>query len=60
MMDLKIKIANLNKFLLDIEMKNLMGELPDDEFQSKKDRAEQMKTQLESQLAQDQEILDST
>jgi len=58
-MDLKIKIANLNKFLLDIEMKNLMGEMPDDDFQQKKDRAESMKSQLETQLADNQQMLDS-
>jgi small GTP-binding protein len=58
-MDLKIKIANINKFLLDIEMKSLMGEVGGDEAQQKKDRAEQMKKMLEQQLAENQQILEA-
>jgi hypothetical protein len=57
-MDLKIKIANLNKFLLDIEMKSLMGEVGVDDAQQKKDRAEQMKKTLEQQLVENQQILE--
>jgi len=59
LMDLRIKVANMNKFLLEIEMKNLTGEMPDVEFNAKKQRAEQMKSQLERQRAENQDILKS-
>ncbi len=59
LMDLKIKVANMNKFLLEIEMKNLTGEMLDAEFEQKKQRAEQMKAQLMKQMAESQELLKS-
>ncbi len=59
LMDLKIKVANMNKFLLEIEMKNLTGELADAEFEQKKQRAEAMKAQLMRQMAESQDILKS-
>ena len=59
LMDLKIKVANMNKFLLEIEMKNLTGEMPDAEFDQKKKRAETMKAELERQIRENQELLKS-
>ncbi len=59
LMDLKIKVANMNKYLLEIEMKNLTGEMPDAEFNQKKQRAEAMKTQLQQQMAESQELFKS-
>ncbi len=57
LMDLKIKVANMNKFLLEIEMKNLTGEMADAEFNQKKQRAEAMKAQLQQQMAENQDLL---
>jgi small GTP-binding protein len=48
--DIKIKIANVNKTLLDIEMQNITGEMSDEDFQSKSDRLNGLKARLEEQL----------
>ena len=48
--DLKIKLANVNKTLLDLEMQNITGDLSDDEFKSKTDRLNQLKQKMEQQI----------
>ncbi|MHA1857231.1 MAG: hypothetical protein ACTSWX_12710, partial [Promethearchaeota archaeon] len=48
--DLKIKIANVNKNLLDLEMQNITGELSDEDFQDKTKKLESIKKKLEDQL----------
>jgi small GTP-binding protein len=48
--DLKIKIANVNKILLDLEMQNITGDLSDDDFKDKTLKLESVKSRLEDQL----------
>ncbi|WP_457559457.1 ADP-ribosylation factor-like protein [Candidatus Harpocratesius sp.] len=54
--DLKIKVANVNKTLLDMEMQNITGELSDDEFANKSKRLESVKARLEKQIQELEEI----
>jgi ribosomal protein L29 len=48
--EIKIKIANINKTLLDLEMQNITGELSDADFNDKTARLQNVKKQLEQQL----------
>ncbi len=48
--DLKIKIANVSKDLLNLEMQNITGELSDEEFKSKTERLNQLKAKMEQQI----------
>ncbi len=48
--DLKIKIANVNKTLLDLEMQNIIGDLSDEDFASKSQRLEAMKGKIADQV----------
>ena len=48
--DLKIKIANVNKTLLDLEMQNITGDLSDDDYNEKTRKLESVKSRLEDQL----------
>ncbi|MHA1646101.1 MAG: hypothetical protein ACTSVL_00885, partial [Promethearchaeota archaeon] len=48
--DLKIKIANVNKTLLDLEMQNIMGDLSDEDFQSKKAKLESIRDRFQQQI----------
>jgi len=54
--DLKIKIANVNKILLDLEMQNITGDLSDDDFQDKTKKLESVKSRLEDQLKEISDI----
>jgi small GTP-binding protein len=48
--ELKIKIANVNKTLLDLEMDNITGDLSDEEFEAKSARLTNLKGKLEQQI----------
>ncbi len=48
--ELKIKIASVNKTLLDMEMQNIIGELSDEDFENKSQKLESVKSRLEDQL----------
>ncbi|MHA1673454.1 MAG: ADP-ribosylation factor-like protein [Promethearchaeota archaeon] len=48
--DLKIKIANVNKTMLDLEMQNITGDLSDEIFANKSQRLEAMKEKIASQI----------
>ena len=48
--ELKIKVANVNKTVLDFEMQNIMGELSDADFKTKKARLQSVKERLEQQI----------
>jgi outer membrane biosynthesis protein TonB len=48
--DLKVKIANINKNLLDLEMENVMGNLSDADYKTKVDRMNVLKGKMEQQL----------
>ena len=48
--ELKIKVADVNKSILDIEMQNIMGELPDADFEAKTARLQSVKERLEQQI----------
>ena len=48
--NLKIKIANVNKTLLDLEMQNIMGELSNEDFQAKQSRLNSVKLRLQQQI----------
>ena len=54
--DLKIKIANVNKTLLDLEMQNITGELSDEDFDDKSRKLESVKNRLEDQLKEISDI----
>ena len=54
--DLKIKIANVNKNLLDLEMQNITGEISDDIFNEKTKRLNSVKVRLEDQLKELKEL----
>ncbi|QEE17260.1 ADP-ribosylation factor-like protein [Promethearchaeum syntrophicum] len=54
--DLKIKIANVNKNLLDLEMQNITGEITDEIFDEKTKRLNSVKVRLENQLDELKEI----
>ena len=54
--DLKIKIANVNKNLLDLEMQNITGELSDENFDEKTKRLNSVKVRLENQLNELKEL----
>src|SRR5271157_1527336 len=55
-MNLKINLANMDKFLVDLEMQNVTGTLSDEDFQAKKNRVDQTKTTIERQIAQNEEL----
>ena len=48
--DLKIKIATVNKTMLDLEMQNITGDLSDEDFASKSKRLDSVKKRLEQQI----------
>ena len=48
--DLKIKIANVNKTLLDLEMQNITGDLSDEDFATKSQRLEALKGKIAYQM----------
>jgi hypothetical protein len=48
--ELKIKVAKVNKSVLDIEMQNIMGELSDADFESKTERLLSVKERLIQQI----------
>ena len=48
--ELKIKIANVNKTLLDLEMDNITGDLDDATYANKVGRLEAVKKKLEKQI----------
>ena len=54
--ELRIKIANVNKTILDIEMQNIMGELSDSDFEAKTARLQSIKARLEQQIQDLQQI----
>jgi len=54
--DLKIKIANVNKNLLDLEMQNITGEISDEIFDEKTKRFNSVKVRLENQLKEIEEL----
>ncbi|MHA1733166.1 MAG: ADP-ribosylation factor-like protein [Promethearchaeota archaeon] len=49
-MDLKIKLANINKVLLDLELQNISGTLSDEDYEAKATRLEAMKGSIEGQI----------
>ncbi len=49
-MDLKIKLANINKVLLDLELQNISGTLSDADYESKAQRLNTMKATIETQI----------
>jgi len=48
--DIKVKIANINKKLLDLEMDNITGDLSDEEFEEKEARLKGLKEKMKKQL----------
>jgi len=54
--ELKIKIANVNKILLDMEMQNIIGDLSDDDYKDKTQKLESVKSRLEDQLKEISDI----
>lgn len=48
--DLQIKISNVKNSIVDLEMKNIMGEVSDEEFKSKSERLKALTAQLEKQI----------
>ncbi len=54
--DLKIKIANVNKNLLNLEMQNITGEISDELFDEKSKRFNSVKVRLEDQLKELKEL----
>lgn len=48
--ELKIKMANVNKTLLDLEMDNITGDLSDEDFEKKSQRLEAMKQKILQQI----------
>ena len=49
-MDLKIKITNVKKNIMDLEMENIMGNLSDNEFKQKTDKLKSMEKRLQDQI----------
>lgn len=48
--ELQIKISNVKNSIVDLEMKNIMGEVSDEEFKTKSERLKALTTQLEKQI----------
>ncbi len=59
LLNLKINTANLDKFLLDIEMQVLLGNASEAEFQEKKRKTESMKQNIQKQIVEYQALLQS-
>ncbi|TFF97654.1 MAG: hypothetical protein EU547_03680, partial [Promethearchaeota archaeon] len=57
--DLKIQKAKLSKMILDLDMKELSGEISAEELAEKKKKLEQMKSRLENQIAELNELISS-
>jgi hypothetical protein len=49
-MDLKIKITNTKKILMDLEMENIMGTLSDEDFKKKSERLEAIEKKIQTQI----------
>jgi len=56
-MDLKIKQANLSKIALDLEMKELTGEISTEEMKEKKARLDKIKSDIDNQIKDLEELL---
>ncbi|MBD3338480.1 MAG: GTP-binding protein [Candidatus Lokiarchaeota archaeon] len=59
LMDLKIKKANIQKMLLDLEMKEIMGEISSEELQEKKSRLDLMVNKINDQIKDLEEIVNT-
>jgi small GTP-binding protein len=49
-LDLKIKITNTKKILMDLEMENIMGTLSDEDFKKKTERLEAIEKKIHAQI----------
>ena len=56
-MDLKIKKANLSKIALDLEMKELTGDISTEEMKEKKARLDKIKSDIDNQIKDLEELL---
>lgn len=54
-MRLRLDLANAEKFLVDLEVKNIMGQLSDEAFQQKKARLEQVRDTIVKEIAKNEE-----
>ncbi len=54
--DLKIKMAKVNKTILDLEMDNITGDLSDEDFEKKKTRLESVKERIKQQIKELQSL----
>ena len=59
LMDLKIKFANISKMELDLDMKELSGEITSEEFNEKSQKIKAIKENISKQIDDIQNLLNS-